>query len=131
MSASGPAPAMALGTTPAAAKPVILVVDDDLPVLAAVVRDLRHSYGDRYRIVQASDSRSALAALEELALGDGAVALIVADQRMPAMSGVEPGFVLTGPELARPKTWQERREPFPSRPACPASSRPETSARSR
>ena len=47
MSASGPAPAMALGTTPAAAKPVILVVDDDLPVLAAVVRDLRHRYGDR------------------------------------------------------------------------------------
>ena len=84
-----------------------------------------------YRIVQASASRTALAALEELALGGGAVALIVADQRMPAMSGVEPGFVLTGPELARPKTWQERREPFPSRPACPASSRPETSARSR
>jgi thioredoxin reductase (NADPH) len=75
--------------TPAAPKPVILAVDDDLPVLAAVVRDLRHRYGDRYRIVQASDSRSALAALEELALGGGAVALIVADQRMPAMSGVD------------------------------------------
>jgi thioredoxin reductase (NADPH) len=47
------------------------------------------------------------------------VALIVADQRMPAMSGVEPGFVLTGPELARPKTWQERREPFPLETSLP------------
>lgn len=38
---------------------------------------------------------------------------------MPAMSGVEPGFVLTGPELARPKTWQERREPFPLETSLP------------
>jgi CheY-like chemotaxis protein len=62
VSADEPTPATALGTTPAAPKPVILAVDDDLPVLAA---------------------------LEEVALGGGAVALIVADQRMPAMSGVD------------------------------------------
>ena len=37
-----------------ATKPVILAVDDDLPVLRAVERDLRARYGEQYRIVAAN-----------------------------------------------------------------------------
>jgi thioredoxin reductase (NADPH) len=58
-------------------------------VLAAVVRDLRRRYAARFRILPTSDSLAALSALEELALAEDPVALIVADQRMPALSGTE------------------------------------------
>ncbi len=71
------------------AKPVILTVDDDPEVLQAVSRDLRQEYGDRFRIVRAESGASALSALEQLKLRNQPVALFLADQRMPQMSGVE------------------------------------------
>jgi thioredoxin reductase (NADPH) len=71
------------------AKPVILTVDDDPEVLQAVARDLRQGYGDRYRIVRADSGASAIEALEQLKLRNDTVALFLADQRMPNMSGVE------------------------------------------
>ncbi|MBD2606272.1 FAD-dependent oxidoreductase [Scytonema hofmannii FACHB-248] len=71
------------------AKPVILTVDDDPEVLQAVARDLRYKYGDRYRILRAESGASALEALEQLKLRNQPVALFLADQRMPHMSGVE------------------------------------------
>ncbi|MDF5733700.1 MAG: FAD-dependent oxidoreductase [Rhizonema sp. PD38] len=71
------------------AKPVILTVDDDPEVLQAVSRDLRQEYGDRFRIVRAESGASALSALEQLKLRNQPVALFIADQRMPQMSGVE------------------------------------------
>ncbi len=71
------------------AKPVILTVDDDPEVLQAVARDLRQEYGDRYRILRAESGASALEALEQLKLRNQPVALFLADQRMPQMSGVE------------------------------------------
>ena len=40
-------------TRPVAAKPAILAVDDDPPVLRAVERDLRARYGDDYRVIGA------------------------------------------------------------------------------
>jgi thioredoxin reductase (NADPH) len=70
-------------------KATILTVDDDPQVLAAVARDLRRHYGDRYRIVRASAGAEALEVLAELALRDRPVALIAADQRMPQMTGIE------------------------------------------
>jgi thioredoxin reductase (NADPH) len=70
-------------------KPVILAVDDDPMVAAAVARDLRSRYGADYRIVRAASGPEALAALAKLALSDQPVALIVADQRMPQMTGIE------------------------------------------
>ena len=42
------------------AKPAILAVDDDPAVVAAVARDLRHRYGDEYRVVRASSGGEAL-----------------------------------------------------------------------
>jgi thioredoxin reductase (NADPH) len=72
-----------------ATKPVILAVDDDLPVLRAVERDLRARYGDQYRIVAANSGHDALEAVRQLTLRGNAVALFMVDQRMPQMTGIE------------------------------------------
>ena len=71
------------------AKPTILTVDDDLEVLQAIARDLRKQYGDRFRIVRANSGASAIEALEQLKLRNETVALLLTDQRMPEMNGVE------------------------------------------
>jgi thioredoxin reductase (NADPH) len=70
-------------------KPVILTVDDDPVVLAAIARDLRSHYGADYRIVRAASGADGLDVLAKLALRDQPVALIVSDQRMPEMTGIE------------------------------------------
>ncbi|QIK66539.1 FAD-dependent oxidoreductase [Nocardioides sp. HDW12B] len=70
-------------------RPAILAVDDDPSVVAAIVRDLRSRYGADYRVVRATSGAEALDVVERLALRDAAVALIVTDQRMPGMTGVE------------------------------------------
>jgi thioredoxin reductase (NADPH) len=70
-------------------KPVILAVDDEPVVLAAIAHDLRSRYGADYRIVRAASGSEALDVLARLALRDQPVALIVADQRMPQMTGTE------------------------------------------
>ena len=72
-----------------ATKPVILAVDDDLPVLRAVERDLRARYGNQYRIVAAGSGHDALEAVRQLTLRGSAVALFMVDQRMPQMTGIE------------------------------------------
>jgi len=71
------------------AKPVLLTVDDDPEVLRAVERDLRKRYADRYRILRADSGATALRSLETLKRRNESVALFLADQRMPEMSGVE------------------------------------------
>jgi thioredoxin reductase (NADPH) len=72
-----------------AAKPVLLCVDDEPEVLRAIERDLRQGYGERYRILRASSGASALATLEQLRTRNSPLALLLVDQRMPEMSGVE------------------------------------------
>lgn len=71
------------------AKPVILTIDDDTEVLLAVERDLRRRYADRYRVLRAESGAAALEALRTLKQRDDAVGLLLADQRMPRMTGVE------------------------------------------
>jgi thioredoxin reductase (NADPH) len=70
-------------------KPVILTVDDDPAVSAAIARDLRSRYSADYTVVRATSGSEALAVLARLALRDQPVALIAADQRMPHMTGIE------------------------------------------
>jgi len=70
-------------------KPVLLTVDDDPEVLRAVERDLRKKYADRYRVVRADSGTSALQSLQTLKKRNEVVSLLLADQRMPEMSGVE------------------------------------------
>jgi thioredoxin reductase (NADPH) len=70
-------------------RPVILAVDDEPTVLAAVARDLRRGFGEHYRIMRAGSGPEALEILGQLRTRGDAVALLVADQRMPGMSGTE------------------------------------------
>jgi thioredoxin reductase (NADPH) len=70
-------------------RPVILAVDDDRAVLGAVVADLRARYADRYRILGVESGQQALDTLQELRLRNEPLALLVVDQRMPGMTGME------------------------------------------
>lgn len=67
----------------------IIAIDDDHAVLNSVERDLRQKYGRDYRIVKAESGQSALDVVHQLQARSETVALFVADQRMPMMSGVE------------------------------------------
>ncbi|HUG08812.1 MAG TPA: FAD-dependent oxidoreductase [Acidimicrobiia bacterium] len=69
--------------------PVILTIDDEPEVLRAVQRDLRARYSSDYRIIGAGGGQEAIDTLKELSTREGTVALILADQRMPQVSGVE------------------------------------------
>lgn len=62
-------------------EPALLLVDDEENILSALVRLLRR---DGYRILRANGGAAGLALLEK-----EEVAVIVSDQRMPEMSGVE------------------------------------------
>ena len=70
-------------------KATILAVDDDAAVSRAIVRDLRARYGADYRILRATSGGEALSLLKELTLKDRPLALVVSDQRMPGMTGIE------------------------------------------
>ena len=72
-----------------ASKPVLLTVDDDPGVSRAVARDLRKRYGQDFRIVRAESGHQALEALREIRLRGDPVAVLLADYRMPEMSGLE------------------------------------------
>ena len=70
-------------------RPNVLVVDDDAQVLAAVERDMKRRYASRYRVVSARSGEEALGLVDRLALRDEQLALVMADQRMPSMTGTE------------------------------------------
>jgi thioredoxin reductase (NADPH) len=74
---------------PVRRRPAIVVVDDEPVVLAAVARDLRRGFGEHYRIVRAGSGDEALDVLRELVRRGEQVALLVADQRMPGLSGTD------------------------------------------
>ncbi|MGH8927706.1 MAG: response regulator, partial [Acidimicrobiia bacterium] len=69
--------------------PAILAVDDDPLVLASVQRDLKGRYADRYQVLGASSGKEGLEILNELIVSGDPAALLVVDQRMPEMTGVE------------------------------------------
>ncbi len=71
------------------ARPVLLTVDDDPAVSRAVARDLRRRYGNEYRILRADSGAEALTAIKEVVLRGEQVAAMLADYRMPGMSGID------------------------------------------
>ena len=71
------------------AKPILLSVDDDSDVLRAIERDLRSKYGAEYRVIGSDSPEGALTLLKQLKVRNDSVALLLADQRMPHMDGVE------------------------------------------
>jgi thioredoxin reductase (NADPH) len=70
-------------------KPILLSVDDDSDVLRTIERDLRSQYGAEYRVIGSDSPERALDLLKQLKVRSDSVALLLADQRMPRMSGVE------------------------------------------
>jgi thioredoxin reductase (NADPH) len=70
-------------------RPVIVTVDDDPGVSRAVARDLRRRYGERHRIVRAESGEQALDALKQMKLRGDQAAVIIADYRMPGLTGIE------------------------------------------
>jgi thioredoxin reductase (NADPH) len=71
------------------AKPILLSVDDDSDVLRTIERDLRSQYGSQYRVIGSDSPAQALDLLKQLKVRNDNVALMLADQRMPGMDGVE------------------------------------------
>ena len=71
------------------ARPILLAVDDDISVLEAVVQDLRRHYGATYRVMRAASGQAALDTLAQLKSREEPVALLLSDQRMPGINGVE------------------------------------------
>lgn len=64
-------------------------MDDDPQVLAAVRRDLRARYRDRYMIVGAPSGQEAVDTARELKKRGDSLAMVISDQRMPGMLGCE------------------------------------------
>ena len=92
MSASSLTPAPSDTAAPARERerrPAIIAVDDEPAVLAAVARDLRRGFGERYRILRASSGPEALDLVRQVRARGEQVALLVADQRMPGMAGTD------------------------------------------
>jgi thioredoxin reductase (NADPH) len=71
------------------AKPVILTVDDEPQVLNAIERDLRLHFSSEYRVLKSESGSEALQTIRALKKRNTPVALLLADQRMPEMSGTE------------------------------------------
>src|SRR6202167_1810642 len=103
MSQQAERPAQAADTEPKSRRPAIVVVDDEPAVLAAVSRDLRRGFGERFRVLRAGSGPEALEVLRELRTRGDHVAMLIADQRMPGMPGTEYLVVarLLGPEAKR------------------------------
>ena len=70
-------------------RPAVLTIDDDPDVLRAIERDLRQRYAKSYRILSASSGQAALDLLDRLRERGEPVALLLADHRMPQMTGIE------------------------------------------
>ncbi|HEY1493212.1 MAG TPA: FAD-dependent oxidoreductase, partial [Candidatus Solibacter sp.] len=67
----------------------MLAVDDDTDVLRSVESDLRKHYAKKFRIVSASSGKAALDVVARLRTRNEAIALFLADYRMPQMNGIE------------------------------------------
>ena len=70
-------------------RPAIVAVDDEPAVLAAVARDLRRGFGERYRILRAGPAPRRSSCCASCARAATRSALLIADQRMPGMAGTE------------------------------------------
>ncbi len=70
-------------------KPVLLAVDDDPEALGEIEHELRNRYDTDYRIVCEGSAEVAMSRLQEFKKTGEDVAVVLADQWMPGMKGVE------------------------------------------
>jgi thioredoxin reductase (NADPH) len=71
------------------AKPALLMVNDNADTLAALERDLGRCLGADYQVVAVDSPADGLGILERLAAAGDEVALLLADQWLPGMTGVQ------------------------------------------
>ena len=71
------------------AKPVLVAVAEEDTTLQALTRELESRYGAHYQVVSSSSAEMALARLAELKAAGADVPLVLAEQRLPGMSGTE------------------------------------------
>jgi thioredoxin reductase (NADPH) len=69
--------------------PIIFTIDDDPQVLRAITRDLKAQFRKEYRILSTDSVKEALDSLLELKNKSETIAMIISDQRMPEMEGVD------------------------------------------
>jgi thioredoxin reductase (NADPH) len=72
-----------------AGRPVIMVLDDEPDALAAMLDALSRRFGGDYRVVPHLSAHAALDGISRMKEEKEDIALIVADQRMPEMTGRE------------------------------------------
>jgi thioredoxin reductase (NADPH) len=72
-----------------AERPVIMVVDDEPTALAAILDALTRRFGGDYRIVPHLSAPTALDAVSKIKEDGEEIALVIADQWMPEMTGSE------------------------------------------
>jgi thioredoxin reductase (NADPH) len=70
-------------------RPVLMAVDDEPAALRALEGELGKRYGADYLVVCADTPEVGLRRLERLTVDGGQLALVLADQWMPSMAGVE------------------------------------------
>jgi thioredoxin reductase (NADPH) len=70
-------------------EPVLLAVDDDPNTLGRIEHELRQRYGSYYRVACEGSPESGMRTLQALRAADKEVAVVLADQWMPGMTGVE------------------------------------------
>jgi thioredoxin reductase (NADPH) len=69
-------------------RPVLMAVDDDPIALGIVQQELDKRYGADYRVICEADTEVGLRGLQRIQADGGQVALVLADQWMPSMTGV-------------------------------------------
>jgi thioredoxin reductase (NADPH) len=70
-------------------EPVLLAVDDDPNTLGRIEHELRQRYGSYYRVACEGSPEAGMRTLQDLRAADKEVAVVLADQWMPGMTGVE------------------------------------------
>src|ERR671916_786255 len=70
-------------------EPVLLAVDDDPHALGRIEHELRQRYGSYYRVACEDSPEAGMRTLRELRAAGEDVAVVLADQWMPGMTGVD------------------------------------------
>jgi thioredoxin reductase (NADPH) len=70
-------------------RPVLLAVDDDTDALAKIEHELCGRYGNGYRIACEASAEAGVSTLERCKANGEDVALVLADQWMPEMTGAD------------------------------------------
>src|SRR5215212_8647916 len=70
-------------------EPVLLAVDDDPNTLGRIEHELRQRYGSYYHVACEDSPEASMHTLQDLMAADQEVAVVLADQWMPGMTGVE------------------------------------------